>query len=97
MYIKVLFRLCLEVKDKNFHMYKYSFHPIYIYTHIYIYIYIYQRSILMGRVFTNGSGDQGLIPGRVIPNNKKMVLDASLFNTRNYKVLIMSKWSNPGK
>ncbi len=33
---------------------------------------------LMSRVFANGHGDQGSIPGRVIRNNLKMVLDASL-------------------
>ena len=35
----------------------------------------------MSRVFTNGLGDQGSIPGRVIPKTQKMVLDASLLNT----------------
>ena len=36
--------------------------------YIYIYIYIYNRLIgLVGRVFANGPGDRGLIPGRVIP------------------------------
>ena len=35
--------------------------------YIYIYIYIY--------IFANGAGDRGLIPGRVIPKTKKMVLD----------------------
>ena len=39
----------------------------------------------------NGSGDLGSIPGRVIPNTKKMVLDASLLNTQHYKVGIKSK------
>ena len=42
----------------------------------------------MGKVFTNGLGDQGLIPDRVIP---KMVLDASLLNTLHYKVRIKGK------
>ena len=48
-------------------------------------------------VFTNGPGDQGSIPVRVIPNTQKMGLDASLLNTQHYKVQIKSKWSNPGK
>ena len=30
------------------------------------------------RVFANGPGDLGSIPGRVIPKTQKMVLDASL-------------------
>ena len=40
---------------------------------------------LVGSVFTNGPGDQGSIPGRVIPKTLKMVLDTSLFNTQQYK------------
>ena len=35
----------------------------------------------MSRVFTNGPGDQGSIPGRVTPKTKKMVRDAALLNT----------------
>ena len=45
----------------------------------------------MGRVFTNGPGDLGSIPGCVIPKTLKMVLDASLLNTQHYKVRIMGK------
>ena len=48
----------------------------------------------MSRVFTNGSGDQGSIPGRFIPKTQKMVFDAALLNTQYYKVRV--KWSNPG-
>ena len=33
---------------------------------------------LISRVFVNGLGDQGSIPGRVIPKTQKMVLDAAL-------------------
>ncbi len=46
---------------------------------------------IMVRVFTNGTGDMGSIPGRVIPKAKKMVLDASLLNTQHYKVRIKGK------
>ena len=35
----------------------------------------------MVRVFANGPGDLGSIPGRVIPKTQKMVLDATLLNT----------------
>ena len=45
----------------------------------------------MGRVFANGLGDQGSIPGQVIPNTQKMVLDATLLNTQHYKVRIKDK------
>ena len=46
----------------------------------------------MSRVFANGQGDRGSIPGRVIPKTPKMVLDAALLNTQLFKVRI-----NPGK
>ena len=46
---------------------------------------------LVGRVFTNGPGDLGSIPGRVIPKTLKMVLDTSLLNTPKYKVHIKGK------
>ena len=49
---------------------------------------------LMSKVFINGPGDLGSIPGQVIPKTQKIVLDATLFNTQNYKVRV--KWSNPG-
>ena len=49
-------------------------------------------SISLGvRVFANGPGDLGSIPGRVIPKTQKMVLDASLLNTQHYKVRIKGK------
>ena len=46
---------------------------------------------LMSRVFSNGPGDRGSIPGRVIPKTQKMVLDAVLLNTQYYKVRIKGK------
>ena len=42
-------------------------------------------------VFVNGPGDMGSIPGSVIPKTLKMVLDASLLNTQQYKVRIEGK------
>ena len=51
----------------------------------------------MCRVFTNGQGDLGSIPGRVIPKTLKIVLDTSSLNTQQYKVHSRVKWSNPGK
>ena len=54
----------------------------------------------MVRVFANGSGDLGLIPGWVIQKTKKMVLDASLLNIQHYKVRIKGKvgqsWERSG-
>ena len=46
---------------------------------------------LVGRVFANGPGNLGSIPGRVIPKTLKMVLDTSLLNTQQYKVRIKGK------
>ena len=46
---------------------------------------------LMVRVFDNGPGDLGSIPGQVIPKTHKMVLDATLLNTQQYKVCIKGK------
>ena len=46
---------------------------------------------MMVRVFANGLGGLGPIPGQVIPKTQKMVLDASLLNTQHYKVWIKGK------
>ena len=46
---------------------------------------------LVGRVFANGPGELGLIPGHVIPITLKMVLNTSLLNAQQYKVRIKSK------
>ncbi len=51
----------------------------------------------MVRVFANGPGDLGSIPGRVIPKTQKMVLDAIFLNTQHFKVRIKGKVRNPGK
>ena len=48
---------------------------------------------LVGRVFANGLGNLGSIPGCVIPKTLKMVLDTSLLNTQYVSRV---KWSNPG-
>ena len=45
----------------------------------------------VGREFINGLGDLGLIPVRIIPKTLKMVLDASVLNTQQYKVCIKGK------
>ena len=46
---------------------------------------------LMVRVFTNGPGDLGSIPGRFIPKTQKMVLDATLLNTQHFKASVKGK------
>ena len=45
----------------------------------------------MSRVFANGPGDWGSIPGRVIPKTQKNGTYAALLNTQHYKVRIKGK------
>ena len=52
---------------------------------------LYRLIGLVGRVFANGPGDLGSIPGRVIPKTLKMVLDTSWLNNQRYKVCIKGK------
>ena len=58
---------------------------------IIFYLHTNQAIGLAVRVFTNGLGDRGSIPGRVIPKTQKMVLDAAFLNTQYYKVQIKGK------
>ena len=51
----------------------------------------------MVKEFTNGLGDQGSIPGHIIPKTKKLVLDASFITNQNNRVWIKGKWHNQGK
>ena len=48
-------------------------------------------TIEIWKLFANGPGDQGSVPGRVIPNTQKMVLDAALLNTQHYEIRINGK------
>ena len=72
------------------YIYIYKSLYIYIYIHIYIHIYMYIWRVgvdvceligLVSKVFANGPGDLGSIPGLVIPKTFKMVVDTSLLNT----------------
>ena len=54
-------------------------------------ILIYRLIDLVSRVFANGLRYMGSIPGHVIPKTLKMVHDASLLNTQQYKVRIKGK------
>ena len=53
--------------------------------------HMYRLISLVGRVFANGPGDLGSIPGRIIPKTLKMVLDTSLNDTQKYKECIKGK------
>ena len=48
-----------------------------------------KKCLDMGKI--DGLGDRGSIPGWVIPNPLKMVLDASLLNTQQYMLGIKGK------
>ena len=49
------------------------------------------KHIKSHQLFTNGPGDLGSIPGRVILKTQKMVLDASLHNSQHFKIRIKDK------
>ena len=57
----------------------------------YVQLLYYPDIGIMVRVFANDLEDLDSIPFRVIPKTQKMVLDASLFNTQQYKVGIKGK------
>ena len=48
----------------------------------YFHICFYRLIGQVGRMFANGPGDLGSIPGGVIPKALKMVLDTFLLNTQ---------------
>ena len=50
-----------------------------------------QIILWVGRVFANGLGDLGSIPGHVLPKTLKMALDISLLNAQWYKACIKGK------
>ena len=57
----------------------------------FFYVDFVYKLALVGRVFANGLGDLGSIPGRIIPKSLRMVLDTPLLNTQRYKVRIKNK------
>ena len=61
--------------------------------HSFIYYYYYYNRLigLVSRVFANGPGDLGSIPGCIIPKTLKMVLDISFLSTQQYNIRIMGK------
>ena len=56
-------------------------------------LYIWLTHWSNGQSVCQWTGRQ--VPGRLIPESQKMVLDVSLRNTQNYKVRIKGEWSNP--
>ena len=64
---------------------------IYICVCVCVCIHVYRFIGLVGRVFANGPGDLGSVPGRVLPKTLKMVHNNPLLNTQKYKVRIKGK------
>ena len=65
---------------------------------MYKFIFLVLRGIgLMSRVFANGPGDQGSVPGRVIPKTQKTVLDTICLTLSTIIQGSRVKRSNPGK
>ena len=68
---------------------------VFWYDFIYFYSYLLYSGLLaigiMSRVFANGSGNRGLIPGRVIQKTPKMVVGAALLSTQHYKGRVKSR------
>ena len=73
----------LEYGNSNFHL---SFLNVHV-LNVYIFL-TYQPISIMVRVFTNGQGDWGSIPGEVISKSLKMAHDVSIRNTQHFKVQI---------
>ena len=79
--------LCLVVWESHWvYIYIYIFCEVFFFFFVHNYMISVPDIGLAVRVFANGAGDQGSIPGRVIPKTQKIVLDASLLNTQHYKV-----------
>ncbi len=57
----------------------------------------YQLIGLVSRVFANGPGDLGSIPGPVIPKTLKWYLIPPCLTLIDIRYASRVKWSNPGK
>ena len=51
----------------------------------------------MVRVLANGSEDRSWFSSQVKPKTQKMLLYTPLLNTKQYKVRVKGRWSNPEK
>ena len=85
-----IFLVC-RLKYPSSHFLPFLFSRLFVFCFTLNYFCLNRLISLMGRVFDNGPGDPGSIPGRVIPKTFKMVLDTSLLNTQQYKVRMKGK------
>ena len=51
----------------------------------------------MSRVFADGPGDRGSIPGRVILMTLKTIVDSALLSIKHYKIRIIGKVEQSGE
>ena len=85
-----LYTIIWFLYDDNNHLFEYGY--MFLSNSSYLIICLHKRVIgLISRVFANGPGDQGSIPGRVISKTQKMVLDASLLKTQHYRIRFKGK------
>ena len=78
-----------KLSKKIIYMYKNIRIHINTYTHTHTHTHTHTGPAV--RVFANGPGNLGSIPGRVIPKTLKMELDTTLLNTQHYKVRFKGK------
>ena len=78
----------VKVSDQNSTYWYLSYDWLHVYTLPFDHLYTIGPAV---RVFANGPGDLGSIPGRVIPKTLKMELDTTLLNTQHYKVRFKGK------
>ena len=76
-YIYIYIYACTHI-HKHTHTHVWVCFGISFSVYLHMYLYWYRLIGLVGRVFANGSGDLGSIPGRFTPKTLKMVLDTSL-------------------
>ncbi len=65
-----------------------------LYNYFCVHVYVCVFIGLIGRVFTNGLGDRGSVPGRGIQKTQKILLDF-LLNIQHYKLWIKGKVDQP--
>ena len=80
-YLSMYLRICMYFECRC----------VYLCIYAYVYLCAFCVYVIMVRVFVNGLGDWGSIPGQVIPKTQKMVLDIALLNIQHYKVRIKGK------
>ena len=85
----IIVYLYLFVHKISIYLYLFIYYSLFII--IYLLFMVHLAIGLMSRLFAYGPGDRGSIPGQVMPKTQKMVLDAALICTQDFKVRIKGK------